>query len=271
MMLLKGYGLSLNYPIPSHRPLGDIDIYLWDLWRYADQMVEQKLGIAVDHSHHHHSVFHFEGQMVENHYDFINVHSHRSNKRVEKLFKSLADDKCKAVSHHLPNGKQIYFPSPDLNAVYVSRHNACHFASEQMNLRQLLDWVLFVDKHNDKVDWSMFWKEVEKMGMTKFVLCMNAIAVKELGFDECIFHTPEGYRTFATDSSVLVGRMLNDILYPEFDEKSGSGVVRYIWSRTRRWWHNRWKHKMVYSDNLLSTFLVQIRSHLMKPATLVGK
>ena len=30
MMLLKGYGLSLNYPIPSHRPVGDIDIYLLD-------------------------------------------------------------------------------------------------------------------------------------------------------------------------------------------------------------------------------------------------
>ena len=30
MMVLKGYGLSLNYPIPSHRPCGDIDIYLFE-------------------------------------------------------------------------------------------------------------------------------------------------------------------------------------------------------------------------------------------------
>lgn len=26
MLLLKGYGLSLNYPVPEHRPSGDIDI-----------------------------------------------------------------------------------------------------------------------------------------------------------------------------------------------------------------------------------------------------
>lgn len=29
MMVLKGYGLSLNYPLPNHRPSGDIDIYLF--------------------------------------------------------------------------------------------------------------------------------------------------------------------------------------------------------------------------------------------------
>ena len=27
-MVLKGYGLGLNYPIPAHRPTGDVDVYL---------------------------------------------------------------------------------------------------------------------------------------------------------------------------------------------------------------------------------------------------
>ena len=30
MMLLKGYGLSLCYPTPEHRPCGDIDIWLFE-------------------------------------------------------------------------------------------------------------------------------------------------------------------------------------------------------------------------------------------------
>ena len=30
MMVLKGYGLSLNYPMPAHRPVWDIDIYFND-------------------------------------------------------------------------------------------------------------------------------------------------------------------------------------------------------------------------------------------------
>ena len=271
MMLLKGYGLSLNYPVPAHRPVGDIDIYLWDKWAEADRMVEEILGIAVDDSHHHHSVFAYEGYSVENHYDFVNVHSHRSSISVEALFKKLAEDKGRAARHLLPNGTDLFLPSPDLNALFITRHCAAHFAAEKMNLRQLLDWALFVREHHQEVDWGQFWCEARKMGMEKFVLCVDAIAVEQLGFDPVIFHTPEEYGGFAVQNRALIDRVLEDILSPaDFDAK-GLSPVRYVWTRLRCWWHNRWKHKIVYSDSLLSTFFVQIRSHLMKPATIVGR
>lgn len=271
MMLLKGYGLSLNYPAPSHRQPGDIDIYLWDNWQKADRLVTEKLGISVDNSHHHHSVFQFENYMVENHYDFVNVHSHNSNKKVEEIFKNLAEDKSRAVEHILPNGAKIYFPSPDLNALFVLRHCACHFAAEAMNLRQLLDWALFVDKHHSEVDWKLFWSESEKMGMVLFVLCVNAIAVEQLGFDAEIFNTPKKYAGFVEGNRVLVNRVLEDILQPKSYDAKGKNVISYIWIRLKCWWHNRWKHKIVYNDSLFSTFFVQLKSHIMKPASIIGK
>ena len=67
MMILKGYGLSLNYPIPSHRPCGDVDIWNYGEYKRADKALNGDLGIEIDNSHHHHTVFHFEGQMFENH------------------------------------------------------------------------------------------------------------------------------------------------------------------------------------------------------------
>lgn len=271
MMLLKGYGLSLNYPVPSHRPVGDIDIYLWGRWAEADRMVEEKLGIQVDNSHHHHSVFGFEGYSVENHYDFVNVHSHRSSSSVEALFKGLAQDKGRAVCHLLPGGTEIFLPSPDLNALFIARHCAAHFAAEKMNLRQLLDWALFAAGHHQEVDWNLFWSEAEKMGMEKFVLCINAIAAEQLGFDASIFHTPEEFRGFSAHNRVLVARVLEDILSPADFNATGLPPVRYIWTRLRCWWHNRWKHRIVYSDSLFSTFFVQLRSHLMKPKTIMGR
>ena len=269
MMLLKGFGLSLNYPVPSHRPTGDIDIYNFGQWREADKAIEA-LGIEIDNSHHHHTVFNFEGQMVENHYDFINVHSHLSNRKIEAAFKAMAEDRTKAVRYTFPDGTGMYLPSADLNALFTLRHCALHFASEEMTLRQLLDWALFVDRHSGEVDWDFFWKQTEMMGMTKFALCMCSIAGQRLGMDEAVFHIPERFAAFASNEAALVERVLEDILHPEFDEASGKGVVRYIWSRSRRWWHNRWKHRLVYSDSLLSTFLVQIWSHLLKPSTLRG-
>ena len=271
MMLLKGYGLSLNYPVPSHRPVGDIDIYLWDRWQEADRLLQKNLGIAVDNSHHHHSVFGFEGYSVENHYDFVNVHSHSSSISVEALFKRLAEDKGRAVRHLLPNGTEIFLPSPDLNALFITRHCAAHFAAEKMILRQLLDWALFVDRHHQEVDWGLFWGEAKRMGMEKFVLCINSIAVEQLGFDPVIFHTPEEFGGFAVQNRALIDLVLEDILSPAGFDARGLSPVRYVWTRLRCWWHNRWKHKIVYSDSLLSTFFVQIRSHLMKPASIVGR
>lgn len=270
MMLLKGYGLSLNYPVPKHRPSGDIDVYFGHLWRFANEMVERKLKVSVDNSHHHHSVFHYGGFVIENHFDFVNVYSHKSNKQIEATFKNLAEDKQLAVAHYLSNGIKIYFPNPNLNALFIARHCAIHFASEKMILRQLLDWALFVAKHHSEIDWIFFWNEVEKMGMEKFIISINAISIEQLGFDSTIFHTPKRYEHFATGNSAIIDRVLVDIMQSEFDGSNGTGTLKYIWGRFKIWWHNRWKHKLVYSDSLISTFFAQIKSHLMKPATIKG-
>lgn len=59
MMLLKGYGLSSCWPIPEHRPVGDIDIFLGRMgmfpafgkkgvWKEADKVVKEKLNIIID-------------------------------------------------------------------------------------------------------------------------------------------------------------------------------------------------------------------------------
>lgn len=270
MMLLKGFGLSLNYPNPSHRPTGDIDIYLWDLWKAADEYISSELCANIDNSHHHHSVYKFEGFSVENHYDFVNINSHFSNRKIEETFKRLANDLNATEEHILPNAVKIYFPSPDLNALFIARHCAIHFAAEGMNLRQLLDWALFVSNHHQKVDWDMFWTSTQQMGMVKFVLCMNEIAVSRLGFKREDFHQPDSItKEFKVDNK-LVDCVLNDILNPEKDVTHGKNPINYIWARFKLWWHNRWKHRIVYSDSLLSTFIAQIKSHLMKPATIKG-
>ena len=84
MMVLKGYACSLDWPKPEHRPCGDIDIWLFNQQEAADKelglwFMVQGSSAIIDNSHHHHTVFDWDGFMVENHYDFINVHHHKSN------------------------------------------------------------------------------------------------------------------------------------------------------------------------------------------------
>lgn len=81
MLLLKGYGLSLAWPVPKHRPTGDIDIFLFGKQQEADERLQARYGVEIDNSHHKHSVFQLGQTMVENHYSFLNVHAHRSRPR----------------------------------------------------------------------------------------------------------------------------------------------------------------------------------------------
>ena len=256
MMLLKGYGLSLNYPVPAHRPCGDIDIYLFGRWEEADKAVADKLGVKVDNSHHHHSVFHFGQWSVENHYDFINVHAHRSNRRIEAELKRLASGRN--IEHKI-DGVTVLLPNPNLNALFILKHAAGHFASTRLSLRQVLDWLLFVRQCGAEVDWPWLYGILRRENMVRFANSLAAIGVEFFGMDPALFYEVE-------KDKALVQRVLGDILEPEFKGRENGKLLTSLWVKPRRWWQNRWKHRICYSDSLISSFLWSLHAKFLKPA-----
>lgn len=257
MMLLKGYGLSLNYPKPDHRPCGDIDIWLFGQQKEADEALRQALGLnfKIDASHHHHTVFEWKGFSVENHYDFLNVHHHKSNVELEAILKKLGKDDSHVV---VLNGKKVYLPSPNLHALFLLRHSMSNFASTGFQLRQLLDWGFFVEKHKKEIDWNWLEGVLEKYGMKKLYDVFNAICVDNLGFDATLFHVVQF-------EPRLKERVLNDILSPEFSEVENGGFIRRAIYKYRRWKANAWKHELCFSESMWSAFWSGVWGHLMKP------
>lgn len=254
LMILKGYGLSLNYPFPQHRPVGDIDIWAFGWYKEADAALSRELGIKIDKSHHHHTVFRWKGYTVENHYDWVNVFAHRSSAQMEKLFKELAkDDSCYVEI----DGQRVYLPSPNLHALFLLRHTMSHFVSTSMTVRQLLDWGLFVEKHTSEIDWDWLVRTLERFHMKDFFICLNAICVFDLGFDVSIF-PPMQINVFLKD------RILNDMLSPEFSESQPSGFFKRIMFKYRRWRANGWKHLLCYKESRFSSFITGLWAHVLK-------
>lgn len=256
MMVLKGYGLSMNYPKPNHRPTGDIDTFHFGQWREADACVHDRLGIEIDNSHHHHTVFGYQGVTVENHYDFLNVYSRKSNVEFEKVLKSLAAEDKAIKDEEMEN---VFYPSPNFNALFIVRHSAGNFCAAGIILRQVLDWLLFVKKYHDKVDWEMVYRMYRKFNLVRYVNSLNAIGIQYLGFDAKWF--PEYEK-----DKCLVERILKDMLNPEFKEKENGCLMNGVFVKLRRWWQNRWKLKITTSDSLCSVFLYGVYSKLLKPA-----
>ena len=259
MMALKGYGLSLDWPVSNHRPVGDLDIYNFGKWKEADALVAQTCGIKVDDGHEHHTTFNYKEVCVENHYDFINTKAHRDAPKIEARLKALAEKNSIVIEIQ---GTKIYLPSADFNAIFLMRHMGQHFAGEHLNLRQVLDWGFFMRAHHKEVDWKATIGLLKEIGIYTFFNQINAICVDYLGFPESCFPTKERNKD-------LEERILMDILHPEFaEEKPASGFIPILTFKFRRWWHNRWKHPLVYREWLLPMFLTLLWSHLNRWKTI---
>lgn len=256
MMLLKGYGLSRCYTNPRLRTPGDIDVFLFDLngddhpalpaWRRGDEAITRRLKVEVRNDSEHHTKFKLDEISVENHYDFINTRIRRSSKQLEQEFKELANDHTNFIEI---DGQHVYLPSDALNALFLLRHTAGHFASEGVTLKNVLDWGFFI-RSAHHLDWQWLWQKAHKYNMHRFLACLNAICIENLGFDADKF-VQERY------DSDLKKRVLAEIL-------SGQDIVTdaTVWKRTVRWWHHRWKHRICYSDSMVSSFIYSIRANV---------
>jgi len=251
-MLLKGYGLSLNWPVPEHRPVGDIDTYHFGRWREADELIKGK-GIGIDYSHHHHSVFEWRGFAVENHYDIVNRYASVSGRREDDLLKELASRECRVVD---VDGAKVLLPSATFNGIFLLTHAASHFAGDHITLRHLLDWAFFVDKEWQEIDWDLVVSWARKLGLLRFLGCLNGLCVGQLGLEAGKYPSME--RDVALEQ-----RVMEDILQPTFSKK-GSGFV----FKLRRLRANRWKRDLVAAEPFVPRMVRLAWSHLRGPKIL---
>lgn len=258
MMVFKGYACAINWPIPEHRPCGDIDIWQFGRQKEADAVLMKEKGITIDDSHHHHSVFDWGDFMVENHFDFVNVYSHKSSRELEIIFKDLGKDDTHTID---VCGETVYLPSPNLHALFLVRHALNHFASSGINLRQVLDWAFFVEKHSKDVDWGWLCETLDKYHMKDFFNCLNAICVEDLGFPVSIF-------PLVQFDPNLKERVLMDILTSGYEPEMPQYFIKRIAVKVRRWRSNYWKRELCFGGTDFKEIIASLWSHILKPSTI---
>ncbi len=261
MMLLKGYACGRDWPRPEHRPYGDIDIWLFGEQKEADAMMASEKGIYIDKSHQHHTVFTWGDFSVENHYDFGNVHHHKSSVELEKVFKELGKDdshfvELRVASHG--SATKVYLPSPNLHALFLLKHSMTDFAAFFVTLRQVLDWGFHVEKYSKEIDWDWLHGVIEQYHMTDFFNCINAICVEDLGFDASLFNEVQF-------NPAIKDKVLNDILFPRYPLAEPKGSLRKYAYKYHRWKGNEWKHRLCYKESRWTEFWQGIRAHIFKP------
>lgn len=251
MMVMKGYGCSLHYPKPNHRPCGDIDIFLMDkegrhdeeMVKAIDDVVAKETGANVLHDNEHHSIFAFGKFTVENHVTVLDILSQKTNLWINDLLEKLAKESIDEADLGL------VLPSARFYSIHLLRHMATDFATEKTTLRHVLDWATFVKCHSDEIDWGFVRDVAHRAKMNLFLDALNGICVEYLGYPKEMFPVEK-------ENVRLRDRVLGDILHPEFQDEVPPMEKRIAYGivKTKRLWVNRWKHKMVFDESILSTF-----------------
>jgi len=178
-VVLKGASVSVNYPEPTLRTHGDVDILVSvdDYEKSIDILTGSTDRDKLATLHGFHYEFNYEGITVE-------IHKAISDyERDEKDIKSYMENALSQV-----NTKSIeHFTFPVLaesyQAITLLLHTKRHYFENNLVLKLLLDWAMYIDKvdideWNDKI-----YPLLKEFGLSEWADSLNCVCQKYLNIN----------------------------------------------------------------------------------------
>lgn len=184
--LLKGLANGINYPFPLLRNAGDLDLFLYqkDDYERSKRWTIEK-GFEIEDNHNIHYSFNKEGVLIENHRQI----TYFDNKKFNTLFKKWEKDLIENnsfVSIQIGNLTVQQLPV-EMNALFIFQHMFHHFVHAGVGFRQFCDWLLFLSKHKDQIDFGSFTELAKSYALLYPMQVFARAAVKYLNTSEFIF------------------------------------------------------------------------------------
>jgi hypothetical protein len=211
MVILKGTAAAICYPNPSQRVMGDIDflvpIEYFD--RAKDVFIQNGYTIEEDEKYQRH----------------IDVIKDQMSFEMHRFFSDTSYDIERFIRDGVQNAetRQIFgstFPMlPKLaNGLVLLGHMAGHLRTG-LGLRQVIDWIMYVDKELDDVFWNKeFQAAARESGLETIAITATKVCQQYLGLKDSI--------TWCKDADEETCRMLMDSLLSSgnFGRKRGKGT-----------------------------------------------
>lgn len=178
--VVKGQVAGLNYPDPTLRLSGDIDIFCdGEDFKKAKEVVEQAWHVCYESFpvEHHHISFSYKNIAVEQHHTLIKLYSHRRN----AYWAELCREPFTEVSIE---GTKIPTLQPTLHVIYIFLHLYHHLLELGVGLRQFCDWAAMLRTHGKEIDYEAMRRHLKALGMERPYRACGALLVDYLGVTE---------------------------------------------------------------------------------------
>lgn len=210
--ILKGTAAAVYYPVPSRRAMGDIDfIVLPERFEEAQKLMESN-GYTVAHKEKR--VFRHIG--YEKSKIAFELHCKFSSHAVD--VETIVMDGLRHIE--TKELEEYTFPVlPKLaGGIVLLAHISFHLQSG-LGLRQMIDWMMYVDKELDDAYWeSRFCAAATEAGLDKLAIVSTRLCQKYLGLRESI--------TWCSGADeALCDELLEELLFSgNFGKKQGIGA-----------------------------------------------
>lgn len=178
--VLKGTSLAMNYPNPSYRSLGDLDIFVSPDDIKAVSEIIESLGYVYERTNtQYHSSFRKNGFEIEMHNSPAGM---PVGKTLQKMLflKRLNDNALKYEA----KGTKFFYPCVRDNGIIQLLHILHHTATKGMNLRLLCDWIMFVDSNISDEVWEKELKSTyEDIGLARMAALVTKMCQIYLKYD----------------------------------------------------------------------------------------
>ena len=195
-------------------------------------------GCEVEEDYYRHSHVNVQGVMVENHCMLSDTRGRKDNVALEEWLVAEAQ-RCLAVGDGA-----VVWPSADFSAVFLNWHAEAHFMFEQIQLRHIIDWALFLKCEGARMDVEGFRSLKGRFTFGRLSDILTSIALDFLGLEEEEVPAELVADARAVDLR-LRDRVLNYIMVAERTDRSG-GVWRQRWRILCRGFRDEWKFREVF-------------------------
>lgn len=250
LFVFKGHALASRYPVPEHRECGDIDFFVPEPYRATFEQNLLSHGATISGRNVKHVGYLLSHVALECHLCFVwDFRKGKMTQMNEELMSLLPQSEPYAATQHIKQPSRLF------NALFIAAHNATHFRTGGMNLRQLLDWALV----SQELAWEETKARLQPYGYLPYVSMMNRLAREWLHFsfsDEMC----------SSDLS-LYHRLEEDVAtFGQSDKSHRRGFWHKITCRLGEYGQRRWAFRLV--GDSLSRFLIrQLVAYIYYPNT----
>lgn len=228
-VLLKGYSIADLYAEPNCRISCDTDIYvdIKDEIRACKLLQEHGCEINPRSPISHHTVCH--------HIDMGNIELHifLYDEIVEEIwFENMDGNQFvqeSDINYDSSEGTIFTLGRTD-NLIFLVLHMIKHFIFSGINLRQIMDIALYIEKYRSCLDWKRFYQIINTLHYRKLISTILGIIEKYFGFSII-------ENNLIDRDNVLINALLEDIETGAKMGSNGNAIRRTSWH-----WYNYAKY-----------------------------